>query len=90
MLFIGLTSMFILHTINSHLREKLPEFSCIKAIDIYMVVCFIFVFLSLLEYVYINYLLYSRRESSRCYRLCRRARKIMDQYRYQLEPELQV
>nr|KAF6283597.1 gamma-aminobutyric acid type A receptor subunit theta [Pipistrellus kuhlii] len=86
---IGLTSMFILHTINSHLREKLPEFSCIKAIDIYMVVCFIFVFLSLLEYVYINYLLYSRRESSRCYRLCRRARKIMDQYRYQLEPELQ-
>ncbi|XP_059534435.1 gamma-aminobutyric acid receptor subunit theta [Myotis daubentonii] len=80
---IGLTSMFILNTINSHLREKLPEFSCIKAIDIYMVVCFFFVFLSLLEYVYINYLFYSRVGTRRRHRQRSRARKIMDHYRYQ-------
>uniref|UniRef100_G1PV65 Gamma-aminobutyric acid receptor subunit beta n=1 Tax=Myotis lucifugus TaxID=59463 RepID=G1PV65_MYOLU len=86
---IGLTSMFILNTINSHLREKLPEFSCIKAIDIYMVVCFFFVFLSLLEYVYINYLFYSRVGTRRRHRQCSRARKIMDHYRYQEESELQ-
>uniref|UniRef100_A0A8C0E950 Gamma-aminobutyric acid type A receptor subunit theta n=1 Tax=Balaenoptera musculus TaxID=9771 RepID=A0A8C0E950_BALMU len=62
---VGLTSMLILNAINSHLRNKLPQFSCIKAIDIYMVVCFFFVFLSLLEYVYINYLFYSRRGPQR-------------------------
>ncbi|KAK1346530.1 hypothetical protein QTO34_000386 [Cnephaeus nilssonii] len=86
---IGLTSMFILNTINSHLREKLPEFSCIKAIDIYMVVCFFFVFLSLLEYVYINYLFYSRVGTRRRYRQHSRARRIMDHYRYQEESEQQ-
>ncbi|XP_037368678.1 gamma-aminobutyric acid receptor subunit theta [Talpa occidentalis] len=80
---IGLTSMLILNAINSHLRSKLPQVCCIKAIDIYMVVCFFFVFLSLLEYVYINYLFYSLRESHRQYRRQRRARRVMARYRYQ-------
>ncbi|XP_019519823.1 PREDICTED: gamma-aminobutyric acid receptor subunit theta [Hipposideros armiger] len=79
---VGLTSMLILNTINSHLQEKLPHLSCIKAIDIYMVVCFFFVFLSLLEYVCINYLFYNRRGSQRLYRQRRRARRIMARYRY--------
>ncbi|XP_006904858.1 gamma-aminobutyric acid receptor subunit theta [Pteropus alecto] len=79
---VGLTSMLILNTINSHLQNKLPQFSCIKAIDIYMVVCFFFVFLSLLEYVYINYVFYGRRGSRRLYKQRRRARRIMARYRY--------
>ncbi|XP_012582545.1 PREDICTED: gamma-aminobutyric acid receptor subunit theta [Condylura cristata] len=80
---IGLTSMLILNAINSHLRMKLPQVCCIKAIDIYMVTCFFFVFLSLLEYVYINYLFYSRRGSRRQRRRQRRARRAMARYRYQ-------
>ncbi|KAF0886515.1 GBRT protein, partial [Crocuta crocuta] len=72
---VGLTSMLILNAINSHLRDKLPQVSCIKAIDIYMVVCFFFVFLSLLEYVYINYLFYSRGGSRRSLRRRRRAQR---------------
>ncbi|XP_061035098.1 gamma-aminobutyric acid receptor subunit theta [Eubalaena glacialis] len=80
---VGLTSMLILNAINSHLRNKLPQFSCIKAIDIYMVVCFFFVFLSLLEYVYINYLFYSRRGPQRSQRQLRRAQRVMARYRYQ-------
>ncbi|XP_025790028.1 gamma-aminobutyric acid receptor subunit theta [Puma concolor] len=80
---VGLTSMLILNAINSHLRDKLPQISCIKAIDIYMVVCFFFVFLSLLEYVYINYLFYSRGGSRRRLRRHRRARRVMARYRYQ-------
>ncbi|KAG8505946.1 Gamma-aminobutyric acid receptor subunit theta [Galemys pyrenaicus] len=80
---IGLTSMLVLNAINSHLRNKLPQVCCIKAIDIYMVVCFFFVFLSLLEYVYINYLFYSRRGSRRQLRRQRRARRVMARYRYQ-------
>ncbi|KAB0388699.1 hypothetical protein E2I00_014611 [Balaenoptera physalus] len=80
---VGLTSMLILNAINSHLRNKLPQFSCIKAIDIYMVVCFFFVFLSLLEYVYINYLFYSRRGPQRSQRQLRRAQRVMARYHYQ-------
>ncbi|XP_013967471.1 gamma-aminobutyric acid receptor subunit theta [Canis lupus baileyi] len=79
---VGLTSMLILNAINSHLRDKLPQVACIKAIDIYMVVCFLFVFLSLLEYVYINYLYYSRGGSRRNQRRRRRARRVMARYRY--------
>uniref|UniRef100_A0A673VI89 Gamma-aminobutyric acid type A receptor theta subunit n=1 Tax=Suricata suricatta TaxID=37032 RepID=A0A673VI89_SURSU len=76
---VGLTSMFILNAINSHLRDKLPQVSCIKAIDIYMVVCFFFVFLSLLEYAYINYLFYSRGRSQHSLRRRRRARRLMEE-----------
>ncbi|XP_004414292.1 PREDICTED: gamma-aminobutyric acid receptor subunit theta [Odobenus rosmarus divergens] len=79
---VGLTSMLILNAINSHLRDKLPQVACIKAIDIYMVVCFFFVFLSLLEYVYINYLYYSRGGSRRNQRRRRRAQRVMARYRY--------
>ncbi|XP_073744030.1 gamma-aminobutyric acid receptor subunit theta [Callorhinus ursinus] len=79
---VGLTSMLILNAINSHLRDKLPQVACIKAIDIYMVVCFFFVFLSLLEYVYINYLFYSRGGSRRNQRRRRRAPRVMARYRY--------
>ncbi|XP_021539289.1 gamma-aminobutyric acid receptor subunit theta [Neomonachus schauinslandi] len=79
---VGLTSMLILNAINSHLRDKLPQVAYIKAIDIYMVVCFFFVFLSLLEYVYINYLFYSRGGSRRNQRRHRRAQRVMARYRY--------
>uniref|UniRef100_A0A452V9G6 Gamma-aminobutyric acid type A receptor subunit theta n=1 Tax=Ursus maritimus TaxID=29073 RepID=A0A452V9G6_URSMA len=79
---VGLTSMLILNAINSHLRDKLPQVACIKAIDIYMVVCFFFVFLSLLEYIYINYLFYSRGGSRRNQRRRRRAQRVMARYRY--------
>nr|XP_017501329.2 gamma-aminobutyric acid receptor subunit theta [Manis javanica] len=79
---LGLTLMLILNTINSHLRDKLPQVSCVKAIDIYVVVCFFFVFLSLLEYVYINYLFYSRGGSRRNSRRHRRAQRVMARYRY--------
>ncbi|VCX40258.1 unnamed protein product [Gulo gulo] len=80
---VGLTSMLILNAINSHLRDKLPQVACIKAIDIYMVVCFFFVFLSMLEYVSINYLFYSQGGSRRNQRRRRRARRVMARYRYQ-------
>ncbi|XP_031530945.1 gamma-aminobutyric acid receptor subunit theta [Vicugna pacos] len=79
---VGLTSMLILNAINSHLRDKLPQVSCIKAINIYMVVCFFFVFLSLLEYVYINYLFYSRRLPQLSQRQLRRALSALAHYRY--------
>uniref|UniRef100_A0A8C3WS80 Gamma-aminobutyric acid type A receptor subunit theta n=1 Tax=Catagonus wagneri TaxID=51154 RepID=A0A8C3WS80_9CETA len=80
---VGLTSMLILNAINSHLWDKLPQIACIKAIDIYMVVCFFFVFLSLMEYIYINYLFYSRRRPQRSKRQLTRAQRLLARYRYQ-------
>ncbi|XP_045141449.1 gamma-aminobutyric acid receptor subunit theta [Echinops telfairi] len=78
---VGLTSMLILTTIDSHVRNKLPQVSCVKAIDIYIIVCFFFVFFSLMEYVYINYLFYSR-GPRRHHRRHRRARRVINRYRY--------
>ncbi|KAM9181133.1 gamma-aminobutyric acid receptor subunit theta [Dugong dugon] len=78
---VGLTSMLILTTINSHVRNKLPRVACVKAIDIYIIVCFFFVFFSLMEYVYINYLSYSR-GPRRFHRRHRRARRVINRYRY--------
>lgn len=64
------------------MRDKLPHISCIKAIDIYILVCLFFVFLSLLEYVYINYLFFSR-GPRRNRRRCKKPRRVVARYRYQ-------
>uniref|UniRef100_G3SSR0 Gamma-aminobutyric acid receptor subunit beta n=1 Tax=Loxodonta africana TaxID=9785 RepID=G3SSR0_LOXAF len=78
---VGLTSMLILTTISSHVRNKLPQVPCVKAIDIYIIVCFFFVFFSLMEYVYINYLFYSRGPRHH-HRRRRRARRVISRFRY--------
>ncbi|XP_006168099.1 gamma-aminobutyric acid receptor subunit theta [Tupaia chinensis] len=79
---LGLSSMLILTTINSHLRDRLPHVSYIKAIDVYILVCLFFVFLSLLEYVYINYLFYNRRPR-RHRRRRRPRRRVVARYHYE-------
>ncbi len=47
-------------TINTHLRETLPKIPYVKAIDIYLMGCFVFVFLALLEYAFVNYIFFGR------------------------------
>ncbi|KAG5893564.1 hypothetical protein JTB14_028331 [Gonioctena quinquepunctata] len=42
-------------TISTGVRSSLPRISYVKAIDIYLVMCFIFVFAALLEYAAVNY-----------------------------------
>lgn len=42
-------------TISTAVRSSLPRISYIKAIDIYLVMCFVFVFAALLEYAAVNY-----------------------------------
>ncbi|XP_040855956.1 gamma-aminobutyric acid receptor subunit theta [Ochotona curzoniae] len=79
---IGLTSILVLTTIDSHMRDQLPNISCIKAIDIYILVCLFFVFLSLLEYVYINYLFFTRGPQHQR-RRHRRPRRMIARYLYQ-------
>ena len=48
-------------TISTGVRASLPRISYVKAIDIYLVTCFIFVFAALLEYAAVNYTYWSTR-----------------------------
>ena len=47
-------------TISTHLRETLPKIPYVKAIDIYLMGCFVFVFLALLEYAFVNYIFFGK------------------------------
>lgn len=57
---IGVTTVLTMTTINTHLRETLPKIPYVKAIDVYLMGCFVFVFLALLEYAFVNYVFFGR------------------------------
>ncbi|TRY65547.1 hypothetical protein DNTS_020846 [Danionella cerebrum] len=57
---LGVTTVLTMTTINTHLTETLPKIPYVKAIDIYLMGCFVFVFLALLEYVFVNYIFFGR------------------------------
>jgi hypothetical protein len=52
---LGITTVLTMTTISTGVRSSLPRISYIKAIDIYLVMCFVFVFAALLEYAAVNY-----------------------------------
>ncbi|XP_074656144.1 glycine receptor subunit alpha-1-like [Tubulanus polymorphus] len=60
---IGLLTVLTMTTQSTGARESLPRVSYIKALDVWMSVCLIFVFSSLLEFAVVN--VYSRKESSK-------------------------
>jgi len=45
-------------TISTNVRESLPKIPDIKALDVYLLACFVFVFLALLEYTLVNCMYY--------------------------------
>ncbi|KAG2466238.1 GBRB3 protein, partial [Polypterus senegalus] len=57
---LGITTVLTMTTISTHLRETLPKIPYVKAIDIYLMGCFVFVFLALLEYAFVNYVFFGR------------------------------
>ncbi|XP_013864314.1 gamma-aminobutyric acid receptor subunit beta-2a isoform X3 [Austrofundulus limnaeus] len=56
----GITTVLTMTTINTHLRETLPKIPYVKAIDMYLMGCFVFVFLALLEYAFVNYIFFGQ------------------------------
>lgn len=58
--FAGITTVLTMTTINTHLRETLPKIPYVKAIDMYLMGCFVFVFMALLEYALVNYIFFGR------------------------------
>nr|XP_023691892.1 gamma-aminobutyric acid receptor subunit beta-3-like isoform X2 [Paramormyrops kingsleyae] len=57
---LGITTVLTMTTINTYLRETLPKIPYVKAIDLYLMGCFVFVFLALLEYAFVNYIFFGR------------------------------
>ena len=52
-------------TISTGVRSSLPRISYVKAIDIYLVMCFVFVFAALLEYAAVNYTYWGARAKNK-------------------------
>ncbi|CAM9196168.1 unnamed protein product, partial [Lampetra fluviatilis] len=57
---LGITTVLTMTTISTHLRETLPKIPYVKAIDVYLMGCFVFVFLALLEYALVNFIFFGR------------------------------
>ncbi|XP_061635254.1 gamma-aminobutyric acid receptor subunit beta-3 isoform X2 [Phyllopteryx taeniolatus] len=74
---LGITTVLTMTTINTHLRETLPKIPYVKAIDVYLMGCFVFVFLALLEYAFVNYIFFGRGPRMQK-KLAERARKADD------------
>lgn len=52
----GITTVLTMSTIISGMSASMPQVSYIKAVDVYLWVSSLFVFLSIIEYAAVNYL----------------------------------
>ncbi|XP_026766345.1 glycine receptor subunit alpha-2 [Pangasianodon hypophthalmus] len=69
---LGITTVLTMTTQSSGSRASLPKVSYVKAIDIWMAVCLLFVFAALLEYAGVNFV---SRQQKEFLRLKRRQRR---------------
>ncbi|XP_042197882.1 LOW QUALITY PROTEIN: glycine receptor subunit alpha-3 [Callorhinchus milii] len=69
---LGITTVLTMTTQSSGSRASLPKVSYVKAIDIWMAVCLLFVFSALLEYAAVNFV---SRQHKELLRLRRRKKK---------------
>uniref|UniRef100_A0A8D0A8V0 Glycine receptor, alpha 4b n=1 Tax=Sander lucioperca TaxID=283035 RepID=A0A8D0A8V0_SANLU len=79
---LGITTVLTMTTQSSGSRASLPKVSYVKAIDIWMAVCLLFVFAALLEYAAVNFV---SRQHKEFFRL---RKKLKEQQRQSTEEEL--
>uniref|UniRef100_A0A8C4Q632 Glycine receptor, alpha 3 n=1 Tax=Eptatretus burgeri TaxID=7764 RepID=A0A8C4Q632_EPTBU len=72
---LGITTVLTMTTQSSGSRTSLPKVSYVKAIDVWMAVCLLFVFSALLEYAAVNFV---SRQHKEVLRLRRRRRRTED------------
>ncbi|KAF6727895.1 Gamma-aminobutyric acid receptor subunit gamma-3 [Oryzias melastigma] len=58
---LGITTVLTMTTLSSVARTSLPRVSYVTAMDLFVTVCFLFVFAALMEYATLNYYSYSSR-----------------------------
>lgn len=61
---VGITTVLTMTTLSSVARTSLPRVSYVTAMDLFVTVCFLFVFAALMEYATLNYYSYSTRRPS--------------------------
>ncbi|KAJ8266519.1 hypothetical protein GJAV_G00131370 [Gymnothorax javanicus] len=71
---LGITTVLTMTTQSSGSRASLPKVSYVKAIDIWMAVCLLFVFAALLEYAAVNFVSRQHKELIRLRKKHRRQR----------------
>ncbi|XP_019900534.1 glycine receptor, alpha 4a isoform X2 [Esox lucius] len=74
---LGITTVLTMTTQSSGSRASLPKVSYVKAIDIWMAVCLLFVFAALLEYAAVNFVSRQHKEFIRLRKRQRRQRIAM-------------
>ncbi|KAI7813686.1 glycine receptor [Triplophysa rosa] len=80
---LGITTVLTMTTQSSGSRASLPKVSYVKAIDIWMAVCLLFVFAALLEYAAVNFV---SRQHKEFFRL---RRKLREEQRHRANQESQ-
>uniref|UniRef100_A0A3B3BI89 Glycine receptor, alpha 4b n=1 Tax=Oryzias melastigma TaxID=30732 RepID=A0A3B3BI89_ORYME len=79
---LGITTVLTMTTQSSGSRASLPKVSYVKAIDIWMAVCLLFVFAALLEYAAVNFVSRQHKDFFRV------RKKLKEQQRLRTEEEL--
>uniref|UniRef100_A0A3B1JMF2 Glycine receptor, alpha 3 n=1 Tax=Astyanax mexicanus TaxID=7994 RepID=A0A3B1JMF2_ASTMX len=75
---LGITTVLTMTTQSSGSRTSLPKVSYVKAIDIWMAVCLLFVFSALLEYAAVNFVSRQHKELLRFRRRRKKSTKLHD------------
>ena len=60
----GITTVLTMTTLSTVARNSLPRVSYVTAMDLFVTVCFLFVFAALMEYATLNWYSYSTRRPS--------------------------
>ncbi|NWI42685.1 GBRG4 protein, partial [Picathartes gymnocephalus] len=68
---LGITTVLTMTTLSTISRKHLPRVSYITAMDLFVSVCFIFVFAALMEYATLNYLVGNKRPLEHSHRKAR-------------------
>lgn len=58
---LGITTVLTMTTLSTVARNSLPRVSYVTALDLFVTVCFLFVFAAMIEYAMLNYYSYSIR-----------------------------
>uniref|UniRef100_A0A8C2HYN5 Gamma-aminobutyric acid type A receptor gamma3 subunit n=1 Tax=Cyprinus carpio TaxID=7962 RepID=A0A8C2HYN5_CYPCA len=75
----GITTVLTMTTLSTVARTSLPRVSYVTAMDLFVTVCFLFVFAALMEYATLNYYSYSARRPT-----CNKTKRLLWMFSFQL------